>query len=55
MGLLVVLGVLLAVVGVMVACIYVLLPKRSGRSHGWLAILPLLILFGWVLETIIVH
>jgi hypothetical protein len=55
MGLLVVLLVLLAFVGVVAACIYALRPKRSGSSHGWLAILPLLIIFGWVLEMIIVH
>ncbi|MEO6774278.1 MAG: hypothetical protein ABI467_14870 [Kofleriaceae bacterium] len=55
MGLFVVLGVLLAVVVVIVACFYVLTPKRSGSRHGWLAIVPLFILFGWVLETILVH
>jgi hypothetical protein len=55
MGLLVVLAVLLAFAGVVAACIYALRPKRPGSSHGWLAILPLLILFGWVLEMIIVH
>jgi len=55
MGLLVVAVVFLAFAGVIAACVYVLRPKRAGSSHGWLAIIPLVILFGWVLETIIVH
>jgi hypothetical protein len=55
MGLLIVLGVLLAFAGVIAACVYVLRPNRSRSSHGWLAIIPLLILVGWLLETIIVH
>jgi hypothetical protein len=55
MGLLVVVFVLLAFAGVVAACIYALRPKKAGSSHGWLAIVPLLILFGWVLEMIIVH
>ena len=55
MGLLVVLAILLAFVGVIWAFAYAVRPKKPGSSHGWLAILPLLVIFGWVLETILVH
>ena len=55
MGLLVVLAVVLAFVGVIWAFAYAVRPKKPGSSHGWLVVLPLLVIFGWVLDTIIVH
>jgi hypothetical protein len=55
MGLLIVLAILLAFAGVVWACVYALRPKKEGTSHGWLAVLPLVVIFGWVLETILVH
>jgi hypothetical protein len=53
MGLLVVLAGLVGVVGLIVIWAYLLREDRKPGRHGWLAVLPLLLLFGWVLELLI--
>ena len=46
---------LLALVGVGALFVHALRsdPSPNGDGHGWLVVLPLVVIFGWVIEQII--
>lgn len=52
MGMLVVLGVIVFIV--LVGALFVhAIRKRDGR-HGWLVVVPLIVLFGWLIEQLLI-
>ncbi len=53
MGLLVVLTMVAAAVAVIAFWSHALRSEKSIGSHGWLAVVPLAIIFGWVLVQLI--
>ena len=53
MGMLLVVFVLLALVGAVALFAHALRSDPSPNSHGWLVVLPLVVIFGWVIEEII--
>lgn len=53
MGMVLALAVVLGVVLALVLFVHALRTDRSERAHGWLVIVPLLIIAGWILETLI--
>ncbi len=52
---LLVLAVVVAVVLVGWLFIHAVRTPEGESQHGWLAILPLVVIFGWVVEQLIVH
>ncbi|MEO8843259.1 MAG: hypothetical protein ABI591_23125 [Kofleriaceae bacterium] len=55
MALLVAILMLVAAACITALFVYAVREEPGKRRHGWLAIVPLLILGGWMLETIIAH
>src|SRR3569623_1187396 len=55
MGMLLVLAVILAFVGVGWLFIHALRTPEGEGQHGWRAVLPLVVIFGWVVEQLVVH
>jgi hypothetical protein len=53
MGMLLVVFVLLALAGAAALFSHALRSDPSPNAHGWLVVLPLIIIFGWVIEQII--
>jgi methyl-accepting chemotaxis protein len=53
MGMVLALAVVLGVVLALALFVHALRTDRSERAHGWLVIVPLLIIAGWILETLI--
>ena len=53
MGMLLVVFALLALVGVGALFVHALRSDPSPNGHGWLVVLPLVVIFGWVIEQII--
>ncbi len=50
---LVVVAMLVCVAIAFALFVHALRADRSERAHGWLVVVPLLIVFGWVLEVLI--
>ena len=55
MGMLLVLAVIIAFVGVGYLFVHALTTPEGESQHGWLAVLPLVVIFGWVVEQLVVH
>ena len=55
MGMLLVLAVVVAVVLVGWLFIHAVRTPEGESQHGWLAVVPLVIIFGWVVEQLLVH
>ena len=55
MGMLLVVAVIIAFVGVGWLFVHALRTPEGESQHGWLAILPLVVIFGWVVEQLIAH
>jgi len=55
MGMLLVLAVIVALAGVGWLFIHALRTPEGEGQHGWLAVLPLVVIFGWVVEQLVVH
>lgn len=53
MGMLLALAVVVGVILVLTLFVHALRSNSSERAHGWLVIVPLLIIAGWVLEMLI--
>lgn len=53
MGMLLALAVVLGVVLALTLFVHALRTNRSERAHGWLVVVPLLIIAGWVLGMLI--
>lgn len=53
MGMLLVLAIVAGVVLALALFVHALRSSPSERVHGWLVIVPLLIIAGWILETLI--
>lgn len=53
MGMLLALAVVAGVVLALALFVHALRCGSSERAHGWLVIVPLLIIAGWILETLI--
>jgi hypothetical protein len=53
MGLLLALAIIVGAVGIGALFVHALRAESSERSHGWLVIVPLLIIALWVLGTLI--
>lgn len=53
MGMLLALAIVLAVIAMLALFVHALRSSPSERAHGWLVIVPLLIIVGWILETLI--
>jgi hypothetical protein len=54
MGMLLALAIVVGVVLALALFVHALRSSPSERAHGWLVIVPLLIIAGWILETLIV-
>ncbi len=50
---LLVVAILICLAGAMALFVHALRADQSERAHGWLVIVPLLIMAGWLLETLI--
>ena len=55
MGMLVVVGGLAFVFAIGAMFVHAVRTSETGNRHGWLVVVPLLIVLGWLLETIIVR
>ena len=55
MGMLLVLAVIIAFVGVGYLFVHALTTPEGESQHGWLAVLPLVVIFGWVVEQLVTH
>ena len=53
MGMLLALAIVVVVILALMLFVHVLRSSPSERAHGWLVIVPLLIIAGWILETLI--
>jgi uncharacterized membrane protein YqhA len=53
MGMLLALAIVVAVIGMLALFVHALRSSPSERAHGWLVIVPLLIIGGWIVETLI--
>jgi hypothetical protein len=53
MGMLLVLAIVLGVILALTLFVHALRSGPSERAHGWLVIVPLLIIAAWILETLI--
>lgn len=53
MGMLFALAIVVAVILALTLFVHALRTSPSERAHGWLVIVPLLIIAGWILETLI--
>ena len=54
MGMLLVFGVVAALILAGALFVHALRADKGPRSHGWLVVVPLVIIFGWLLETLII-
>lgn len=55
MGMLVVVGGLAFIVGIGALFVHAVRTSETGNRHGWLVVIPLLIVFGWLVEQIIMR
>jgi hypothetical protein len=55
MGLLLVLAVLFAGIGVIALGVHALRVDRGMEGHGWLVVVPLVIIGIWILQTWFMH
>lgn len=55
MGMLLVLAIVVAVALVGWLFIHAVRTPEGASRHGWLAVVPLVIIFGWVVEQLVVH
>lgn len=53
MGMLLALAIVLAVICALALFVHALRSDPTERTHGWLVVVPLLIVAGWVLEMLI--
>jgi hypothetical protein len=53
MGMVLALAILVCVILALTLFVHALRSNSSERAHGWLVIVPLLIIAGWVLEMLI--
>lgn len=53
MGMLLALAIVLGVILALALFVHALRSNASERAHGWLVIVPLLIIAGWIIETLI--
>ena len=53
MGMVFALAIIVGVILALTLFVHALRSSSSERAHGWLVIVPLLIIAGWVLETLI--
>jgi len=53
MGMLLVLAVLLALGLVIWLFVHAVRSDRSTHSHGWIIVVPLLVMAGWIIEMLI--
>ncbi len=53
MGMLVVIFVIFALAGATALFVHALRTDASPEAHGWLVILPLLVIIGWLIEELI--
>ena len=53
MGMLLILAIVAGVIMALALFVHALGSNPSERAHGWLVIVPLLIVAGWLLETLI--
>ena len=53
MGMLVVVLVIVALVGAGALFLHALRSDPSPNAHGWLVVLPLVVILGWVIEELI--
>jgi hypothetical protein len=54
MGLLIVLAVLVAIGLLMTAFVYAIRPhSQREHAHGWLVVVPLVVIFGWVIIQLV--
>jgi hypothetical protein len=53
MGMLLVVAILAGLGIALALFVHALRSEPSGEAHGWIVIVPLLIIAGWVLETLI--
>ena len=54
MGMLFALAIVLAVILALAMFVHALRSDTSERAHGWLVVVPLLIVVGWVLGMLII-
>lgn len=53
MGMLLILAIVVGVILALALFVHALRASPSERAHGWLVVVPLLIIAGWILETLI--
>ena len=53
MGMLLALAIVVGVILALALFVHALGSNPSARTHGWLVIVPLLIIAGWILEMLI--
>lgn len=53
MGMFLVLAIVLGVILALTMFVHALRSNASERAHGWLVIVPLLIIAGWLIEMLI--
>jgi hypothetical protein len=53
MGMVFALAIVVGVILALALFVHALRSSPSERAHGWLVIVPLLIIAGWLLETLI--
>jgi hypothetical protein len=54
MGMLLALAIIAGVILALALFVHALRSSPSERAHGWLVIVPLLIIAGWILATLII-